>query len=116
MPAGAIASAALAAVARHQNLPLWLATLAALCFIVMLIVSSIWTFPANQATDNWMTLPKRWEALRRRWKYSHAANAALALLAFLSGDNVRAFVAIGVAGAGEVCLFPDNSDIAMSKL
>ncbi|MGB3643448.1 MAG: hypothetical protein WBA15_03130 [Mesorhizobium sp.] len=58
LPAGAIASAALAAVARHHNLPLWLATLAALCFIVMLIVSFIWTFPANHATDNWMTLPK----------------------------------------------------------
>ncbi len=37
-----------------------------------------WTFPANQATGNWTILPAAdWEALRRDWEYSHAANALL---------------------------------------
>jgi hypothetical protein len=81
-PAGAILSAALAFLIRQQGLPFWLAALAALCFVAMLIVFFVWTFPANQATENWVVLPENWETLRRQWEYSHAVNAALALLAF----------------------------------
>lgn len=70
----------LAALVRHQTLPFWLATLAALGFLPAVFV--LWTFPANQATENWTVLPENWEILKRRWEYSHAVNAALALLAF----------------------------------
>jgi hypothetical protein len=35
------------------------------------------TYPANNATENWVTMPKGWEALRRQWEYSHAAGAVL---------------------------------------
>jgi hypothetical protein len=41
----------------------------------------IWTFPANQATDNWTSQPQDWEFLRRNWEYSHLAGAAFQLLA-----------------------------------
>lgn len=75
------ANALLAAVVRSQHGPLWLAALAAFCFAFALVIFFLWTFPANQATNNWTTAPENWEALRRQWEYSHAANAALALLA-----------------------------------
>ncbi len=81
-PAGAVLSAVLAVLVRRQDLPFRSATLAALCFVAMLAVFFIWTFPANRATDNWIALPENWETLRRQWEYSHAVNAALALLAF----------------------------------
>jgi hypothetical protein len=41
-----------------------------------------WTFPANQATQNWTVAPANWEALRTQWEYSHAVNAVLIFLAF----------------------------------
>jgi hypothetical protein len=42
------------------------------------------TFPANQATDQWTMLPGNWEALRLQWEYSHAASAALNLAALIA--------------------------------
>ena len=42
-----------------------------------------WTFPANQATGNWTSVPENWERLRTQWEYSHAANAAITFLALL---------------------------------
>jgi hypothetical protein len=42
------------------------------------------TFPTNQATENWTVLPSNWIELRRQWEYSHAAAAVLNLVAFLS--------------------------------
>jgi hypothetical protein len=53
------------------------ALLQAAAFVVFLI----WTQPANAATENWTRLPEDWEALRRQWEYSHAANAGLTFLA-----------------------------------
>ena len=44
----------------------------------------IWTYPANQATDNWTTIPADWEQLRRQWEYSHAVNALVTFAAFCS--------------------------------
>jgi hypothetical protein len=45
-----------------------------------------WTFtyPANQQTANWTILPDHWAALRMQWEYSHAASAALNLVAFIA--------------------------------
>ena len=42
------------------------------------------TQPANVATENWIVQPGNWEALRARWEYSHAVNAAINFLAFCS--------------------------------
>jgi hypothetical protein len=41
------------------------------------------TFPMNQATGNWTTLPPDWEPLRAQWEYSHAVGAALNLAALV---------------------------------
>lgn len=76
-----VLNALLAVMGRSQDGPFWLALLATLCFPVTLVVFFIWTFPANRATQNWTTAPENWEALRRQWEYSHAANTAIVLLA-----------------------------------
>jgi len=53
-------------------------TLAALVFLVAAqSVFWVFTFPANEATENWTQQPGNWDALRRQWEYSHLAGAAL---------------------------------------
>ena len=48
-----------------------------------LAVFFIWTYPTNQGTGNWTSVPENWERLRTQWEYSHAVNAMLTLLALL---------------------------------
>jgi hypothetical protein len=54
------------------------------------------TFPTNQATRNWTTLPADWTRLREQWEYSHASAAVLNLVAFI------ALVVSAVAHGGAV--------------
>lgn len=65
-----------------QPLPSWLAIGAACCLLLALASFFHWTFPANQATQNWTTAPENWNMLRQQWEYSHAANAGIMLVAF----------------------------------
>ena len=67
---------------------------AGLLVALSLAVFFAWTFPANLATENWTRMPEDWEALRRRWEYSHAANAGLLFLALCS-------VVLSVLDSGE---------------
>jgi hypothetical protein len=55
--------------------------LAASCIALSLVVFFVFTFPANQQTQNWTALPENWESLRRQWEYSHAVAAGLDFLA-----------------------------------
>lgn len=80
-PAALVANGLVAIGARSQPWPFRLAVLAALCFALMLAIFVLWTLPANQATHNWTIVPGGWEALRRQWEYSHAANTAIAFAA-----------------------------------
>jgi hypothetical protein len=75
------ADLALALVLRRQGLAGALALAAALLVGASLVVFFVWTFPTNQATANWTVVPENWQELRRQWEYSHAAGAALNLLA-----------------------------------
>jgi hypothetical protein len=54
------------------------------CIALSPAIFFIWTYPANQATDNWATIPANWEQLRWQWEYSHAANALITFVAFCS--------------------------------
>ncbi len=81
-PAALIVDIVLASVVRAQAWPFWLAVFAALCFVLMLAIFVTWTLPANQATQNWTTVPANWDVLRRQWECSHAVNAVLAFAAF----------------------------------
>ena len=77
-----LANFALAMMLRGRGRPFILALIAGLCVVVMFAIFFIWTYPANQATDNWTTIPANWEQLRRQWEYSHAANALVTFVAF----------------------------------
>lgn len=55
-----------------------------LCIAGTQVVFWTFTFPANQATGNWTTLPESWMALRAQWEYSHAASAVLNLVALVA--------------------------------
>lgn len=79
---GALAATlALTIMRRTQTVPFWLAGIAFLCIAATLVIFFTWTFPANQATNNWTVAPANWEALRTQWEYAHAANAVLTFVA-----------------------------------
>jgi amino acid transporter len=82
--AALVATLVLAVKARDMRRAFTLAVLAFLLIAAMLALFFIFTYPANALTENWTYLPDNWEALRRRWEYSHAAGALLAFLAFVS--------------------------------
>ena len=65
----------------EQRPAVYFAWTAALCFVVFFAIFFTWTFPANQVTANWTTMPDDWSGLRREWEYSHAANAVVMLIA-----------------------------------
>jgi hypothetical protein len=77
-----LADAAAAIAARAQFWPFVLAALAALMMLGTLAIFFAFTFPANQATANWTTVPDDWQFLRRQWELSHAVNAVLTFVAF----------------------------------
>ena len=80
----AIFANALAALLTRESRWKWqLFAAAGLLIAVTLAVFFAWTYPANQATSNWTSVPDNWEQLRSNWEYSHAANAVITFLALL---------------------------------
>jgi hypothetical protein len=77
-----VANLALAILLRGRGRPFVLALVAFLCLAASLTIFFVWTYPANQATSNWTTIPDDWEQLRLQWEYSHAANALVTFAAF----------------------------------
>jgi hypothetical protein len=82
--AALVTNVVLAVRLRRQHPAFSFAVVAVLCFVVFFAVFFTWTFPANQATANWTTLPDNWRDLRQEWEYSHAANAVVMLIALCS--------------------------------
>ncbi|MGE5164576.1 MAG: hypothetical protein ACM3IH_11210 [Sphingobacteriales bacterium] len=54
------------------------------CLIVTLVIFFAFTFPANQATNNWTEVPADWQQLRWQWEVSHAVNAVITFVGFCS--------------------------------
>jgi hypothetical protein len=77
----ALANFTLACTLRGRGAPFVFALLAGLCVTATLVIFFIWIYPANQATDNWTTIPENWAQLRRHWEYSHAGNALVTFVA-----------------------------------
>jgi len=78
---GALLSTGLVSFRVRAHPPAFYPTLvAAACIAASLVVFFLFTYPANQQTENWTTLPENWESLRRQWEYSHAVGAGLYLL------------------------------------
>ena len=82
--AALVINAVLAIKLGEQRPAAYFAWTAALCFVVFFAIFFTWTFPANQATANWTTMPDNWSGLRRAWEYSHAVNAVVMLVALCS--------------------------------
>lgn len=61
--------------------PWWSSLAAGLFLAVMLVVFFSWTYPANQATQNWTVTAENWQALRTQWELSHAVSAVLTFTA-----------------------------------
>jgi hypothetical protein len=77
------ANFAAALLARDSPRRLFLSAAAGLLNAATLAIFFVWTYPANQATGNWTSVPDDWENLRLQWEYSHAANAVIMFLALL---------------------------------
>ncbi len=101
---GAVLAHAVAALAaRRAGVPARPFALAMLLMLATLAIFFAWTFPANQATENWTVMTDDWEALRAHWEYAHAANAVLTFLALccaVSGSLAPAPHRPGGAGKG----------------
>ena len=84
------ASLLLAILLRGRGAAFWLALGGFLLITATLAIFFTWTFPANQATNNWTVVPPNWESLRTQWEYAHAANAVLTFLAlcFVAASNL----------------------------
>jgi len=65
----------------RRGKPCWLSLAAGLILAATLLVFYSWTYPANQATNNWTVVTANWESLRMQWELSHAANAILTFVA-----------------------------------
>jgi hypothetical protein len=78
-----VSDAALTIMLHHVGESLVLPLVATLAIVGTQIIFWTFTFPANQQTNNWTTLPESWERLRTQWEYSHAASAVLNLLALI---------------------------------
>jgi hypothetical protein len=54
------------------------------CLVANLVIFFAFTFPANQATNNWTEVPADWPQLRWQWEVSHALNAVIVFAGFCS--------------------------------
>jgi hypothetical protein len=79
-----LANLALAFVMRGQGAPFVLVLVNVLCLVASLAIFFAFTFPANQATNNWTEVPANWDQLRWQWEVSHAVNAAVTFAGFCS--------------------------------
>jgi hypothetical protein len=59
------------------------ALVAVVAVVATQVLFWVFTFPVNRRTRNWTHAPGDWEALRKRWEYSHASAAAFNLVALV---------------------------------
>ena len=71
-------------VTRNQRRSFIFTLINPLCLLVALAIFFAFTFPANQATNNWTEVPANWERLRWQWELSHGINAAITFVGFCS--------------------------------
>jgi hypothetical protein len=82
---GALLSTAVLTMMLYGRVPEFaLSLVGLLCIAAAIAVFFIFTFPANQVTNNWTSAPDNWLELRRQWEYSHALGAALYLIALIT--------------------------------
>lgn len=72
-----ISTILLSVLAKDHDIVLRFALGATFCIGMSLMVFFVFTFPANQITENWTMQSASWQDLRIQWEYSHAFNAVL---------------------------------------
>jgi hypothetical protein len=77
---------ALAILVRNRPREFTPALAAFLCIAGTQVLFWTFTYPANQATQNWTVSPETWRALRTQWEYSHAGSALLNLAGFVAAS------------------------------
>ena len=83
--AGALVSTLILAImVRRKRKAFVFALISFLCIAGTQVVFWTYTYPTNQATNNWTMLPENWTELRRQWEYSHATSAGLNLMAVVA--------------------------------
>ena len=78
-----LATLALAILSRAQLWPMLFSAAAFVLLAATIVSFFVWVFPVNRTTGNWTTAPENWQALRSRWEYAHAINAAITLAALI---------------------------------
>jgi hypothetical protein len=73
-----------AALVRAEPVSFRLSLAAFACLALTQAIFWTFTYPMNAASANWTMMPADFEAARRHWEYSHAVNALLTFLAFLT--------------------------------
>jgi Domain of unknown function (DUF1772) len=69
---------------RGDRIAFLLSLTAVLCLAATQVIFWMFTYPMNEATNNWTVTPQDFEAARRQWEYSHAFNAVLTFVAFVA--------------------------------
>ena len=82
--AAVLLTAAHAALVRKHPTARRLALVALTCLAATQVIFWLFTYPINVASASWTRTPAAFEAARRQWEYSHAASAALTLLALIA--------------------------------
>ncbi len=77
-----LANLVLTVLLRGQGAAFGLALVNLACLAGTLLIFFAFTYPANQATNNWTVIPAGWQSLRFEWEYSHAVNAVIAFGGF----------------------------------
>ena len=69
---------------RAKRTAFLLSLTALLCLGATQVIFWTFTYPMNVATNNWTITPQDFEAARQQWEYSHAVNAVLTFVAFVT--------------------------------
>jgi len=69
---------------RAEHMAFLLSLIALLCLGATQVIFWTFTYPMNVAANNWTITPQDFEAVRRQWEYSHAVNAVLTFVAFVT--------------------------------
>ena len=72
-----LANLVLAVLLRGNRTAFGLVLVNLLCLVGALTIFFAFTYPANQATNNWTVIPAGWQSLRLEWEFSHAVNALI---------------------------------------
>ena len=79
-----LANLALAVAMRAKDKALWFVVANLLCIVGSLAIFFVFTFPTNQATNQWTEVTANWKQLRWQWEMSHAANELVTFVGFCS--------------------------------